>query len=132
MRRVRGAQGSRTEDANQAKNWHCQSSRSSGCQSLFTQLLATTVIDNWGASSDGEYAVRSSYLQELRPGIARVLMAIVGRASNVWSWQCAAKARIISGGGFRPDNCRLIRKLASGSVRLGDWLDLATKAALGG
>ena len=25
---------------------------------------------------------------------------------NVRSWQCALKARIISGGGFHPDNCR--------------------------
>src|SRR5258707_14497469 len=35
---------------------------------------------------------------------------------DVWQWQCAPKARIISGGGFHPDSCRLIRKLASGSV----------------
>jgi hypothetical protein len=36
--------------------------------------------------------------------------------SHVGSWQCAPKARIISGGGFHPDSCRLIRKLASGLV----------------
>src|SRR3990170_7794202 len=27
--------------------------------------------------------------------------------ARVSSWQCAPKARIISGGGFHPDNCRL-------------------------
>src|SRR5262249_17361800 len=29
-------------------------------------------------------------------------------------WQCASKARIISGGRFHPESCRLIRKLTSG------------------
>jgi hypothetical protein len=47
-------------------------------------------------------------------------------------WQCAPKARIISGGRFHPESCRLIRKLTSGLVgnRLG-W-SLVTKVALGG
>jgi hypothetical protein len=31
-------------------------------------------------------------------------------------WLCAPKARIISGGGFHPESCRLIWKLTSGSV----------------
>ena len=30
----------------------------------------------------------------------------VWRHRYVRSWQCALKARIISGGGFPPDNCR--------------------------
>ena len=27
---------------------------------------------------------------------------------DVWQWQCAPKARITSGGGIHPENCRLI------------------------
>jgi hypothetical protein len=34
---------------------------------------------------------------------------------NVEEWECAPKARIISGGRFHPESCRLIRKLTSGS-----------------
>jgi hypothetical protein len=30
-------------------------------------------------------------------------------AAYVAYWQCAPKARIISGGGFHPESCRLIR-----------------------
>ena len=33
---------------------------------------------------------------------------------EVIPWQCASKARIISGGRFHPESCRLIRKLTSG------------------
>ena len=33
---------------------------------------------------------------------------------NVGDWKCAPKARIISGGRFHPESCRLIRKLTSG------------------
>ena len=32
----------------------------------------------------------------------------------VWSWQCAPKARITSGGRFHPESCRLIWSLTSG------------------
>jgi hypothetical protein len=35
-------------------------------------------------------------------------------AFNVCAWLCATKARIISGGRFHPEGCRLIRKLTSG------------------
>ena len=38
----------------------------------------------------------------------------------VASWQCAPKARIISGGRFHPESCRLIWKLTSGSAGPGD------------
>ena len=34
-------------------------------------------------------------------------------AAYVRYWQCASKARIISGGRFHPESCRLIRKLTS-------------------
>lgn len=39
------------------------------------------------------------------------------RATRLRRWQeCASKARIIYGGRFHPESCRLIRKLTSGSV----------------
>ena len=31
---------------------------------------------------------------------------VKGGSPDVGNWQCALKARIISGGGFHPDNCR--------------------------
>src|SRR5262245_6528155 len=36
--------------------------------------------------------------------------------AQVRSWQCALTARIISGGGFHLDNCRLVQKLTSDSA----------------
>jgi hypothetical protein len=35
-----------------------------------------------------------------------VLHKIEGDAANAHYWQCAPRARIISGGGFHPDSCR--------------------------
>jgi hypothetical protein len=35
--------------------------------------------------------------------------AVFAAVHEVRSWQCAPKARIISGGGIHPESCRLIR-----------------------
>jgi hypothetical protein len=37
------------------------------------------------------------------------LFTHVAAPAQVWNWQCAPKARIISGGRFHADSCRLIR-----------------------
>jgi hypothetical protein len=41
---------------------------------------------------------------------------------DVSSWQCAPKARIISGGGFQPDSCRLNPEAGERLGRVTDWV----------
>jgi hypothetical protein len=67
-----------------------------------------------------EAQVTTKQVGELRSGItssfllvaARVAIAVIavlvliGAFFIVREWRCALKARIISGGGFHPDNCR--------------------------
>jgi hypothetical protein len=53
------------------------------------------------------------------------------RLANVCCWQCAPKARIISGGRFHPESCRLIRKLTSGLCGQLHGLEPRDKGRLG-
>ncbi len=50
------------------------------------------------------------------PGETILTSADYWICKNVRIWQCAPKARIISGGRFHPESCRLIWKLTSGSA----------------
>jgi hypothetical protein len=43
-------------------------------------------------------------------------LIILEMIADVAYWPCALKARIISGGRFHPESCRLIWKLTSGST----------------
>jgi hypothetical protein len=56
-----------------------------------------------GAKRPGSAETR----QGMRPMSLPALVSQHRAAVNVCIWQCALKARIISGGGFNLDNCRL-------------------------
>jgi hypothetical protein len=53
------------------------------------------------------------------------------RHRDVAYWPCAPKARIISGGRFHPESCRLIWKLTSGSAGQLAGLEPRDKGRLG-
>jgi hypothetical protein len=50
--------------------------------------------------------IRWGPLRRVELNIGFGAAAVQGSRADVGSWQCALKARIISGGGFHPDNCR--------------------------
>ena len=63
-----------------------------------------------------------AFIDLLAMGITRLRAPLLGDSAGsvpktavfVANWQCASKARIISGGRIHPESCRLIRKLTSG------------------
>jgi hypothetical protein len=63
----------------------------------FPSLMISTICSRW-AECDARRA------------------ASLKLSAYVRNWQCAPKARIISGGRFHPESCRLIWKLTSGSA----------------